>query len=94
MKFWDLAFMTANASGIVLYLALASHGWRDPQEQIPVTGEPYIWAFALPVLGACLIASIVWAVLLLRGRKPMRWLWWLATLGCWVIAICFDFSHH
>ncbi len=63
----DLVFLFSNVAGILLYLWLASHGWRIPQEHgaIPVTGEPLVWALALPVLGAFLLADIVWGWLAL-----------------------------
>ena len=32
VKSLDVTFMVANAVGIVLYLLLASRGWRIPQE--------------------------------------------------------------
>jgi hypothetical protein len=32
---------------------------------VPVTGEPFVWALALPVLGAFLLANIVWGSLAL-----------------------------
>jgi len=50
VKFLDITFMAANAVGIVLYLLLASRGWRIPQEHgmVPVTGEPFVWVLALP----------------------------------------------
>lgn len=62
MKFLDITFMAANAVGIVLYLLLASRGWGIPKEHgmVPVTGEPFVWALALPVLGVFLLADIVW----------------------------------
>jgi len=96
VKSLDIALMVANAIGIILYLVLASRGWRIPQEHgiIPVTGEPFVWAQALPVLGAFLLANIVWGSLLLRYRKPKRGLWWLLTLGGWLLTICVDFAHH
>jgi hypothetical protein len=92
----DLVFLLFNAVGMVLYLRLASRGWRIPQEHgaIPVTGEPFVWALALPVLGVFLLADIVWGGLLLRYRQPKRGLWWLITGGLWVIAIWVDFTHH
>jgi hypothetical protein len=95
-KALDITFMVANAVGIVLYLVLASRSWRIPQENgmIPVTGEPLVWALALPVLGVFLLADIVWGGLLLRYRQPKRGLWWLITGGLWVIAIWVDFAHH
>ncbi len=96
VKFLDITFMAANAVGVVLYLVLASHGWRIPQERgmIPVSGEPFVWALALPVLGAFLLADIVWGALLLRDREHKRGLWWFATAAGWLLAIGIDFSHH
>jgi hypothetical protein len=92
----DITFMVTNAVGIVLYLVLASRGWRIPQEHgmIPVTGEPVVWALALPVLGVFLLADIVWGGLLLRYKEPKRSLWWFMIGGLWLIAICVDFAHH
>jgi hypothetical protein len=62
VKSLDIAFMVANAVGIVLYLRLASRGWRIPQEHgmVPVTGEPFVWALALPVLGVFFLADIIY----------------------------------
>ncbi len=55
VKSLDITFMAANAVGIVLYLVLASRGWRIPQEHgaVPVTGEPFVW-----VLGAARAGSL------------------------------------
>jgi hypothetical protein len=93
--------MVANAVGIILYLVLASRGWRNPQERgmIPVTGEPFAWAIALPVLGTFLLANLVWGGLLLRYkepeyREPKKGIWWLIAGAVWLLAICVDFAHH
>jgi len=88
--------MVANAVGIVLYLVLASRGWRIPQEHgmVPVTGEPFVWVLALPVLGVFLLANIVWGGLLLHDRESKRGLWWLITGGVWLLTIYVDFAHH
>jgi hypothetical protein len=96
VKFIDIAFMAANVVGIVLYLVLASRGWRNPQEHgmIPVTGEPFVWVLAVPVLGAFLLVYIAWGGLLLRYRESTRWLWWLITGGAWLLTIYVDFAHH
>ena len=96
MRTLDITFMLANAFGIAIYLALASRGWRLPQEHgmIPVTGEPFVWADALPVLGIFFLANIVWGGLLLRYREPERGLWWFIIGGLWLVAICADFAHH
>ena|SRR5580692_7349030 len=96
LKPLDLVFLLSNAAGILLYLRLASRSWRIPQEHgmIPVTGEPLVWALALPVLGAFLLADIVWGGLLLRYRQPKRGLWWLIAASLWIIALWVDFAHH
>jgi hypothetical protein len=92
----DLAFIVANVAGIVFYLRLASRGWRIPQEHgaVPVSGEPFVWALALPVLGVFLLADLVWGGLLLRRREQKRGLWWFIVGGLWLIAIVVDFAHH
>ncbi len=96
LKSLDTAFIAANAVGIVLYLVLASRGWRIPEEHgmVPVTGEPFVWAFALPVLGVFILVDLVWGGLLLRDSQPKRKLRWLGTAAIWLLAIAIDFSHH
>jgi hypothetical protein len=96
LKSLDITFMAANAVGIVLYLRLASRGWRIPQEHgvVPVAGEPFVWALALPVLGVFFLADLVWGGLLLRGGESKRRLWWLVTAAVWLLAIVIDFSRH
>ncbi len=96
VKSLDIMFMAANAVGIVLYLVLASRGWRIPQEHgmVPVTGEPFVCVLAVPLLGVFLLADIVWGSLLLRDTEFKRRLWWLVTAAVWVLAIGIDFSRH
>jgi hypothetical protein len=95
VKSLDINYMKANAVGIVLYLWLASRGWFRPEEPgISFTGEPFVWALALPVLGVFFLADVVWGGLLLRGRESKRWLWWLVTAVAWLLAIGIDFYHH
>jgi hypothetical protein len=96
MKVHEIALAVANVVGIVVYLILASRGWRIPEEQglIPIVGEPFVWALALPVLGLFILVDSIWGVLLVRERTPEKWRWWLATVIAWVIAIGIDFSHH
>jgi hypothetical protein len=96
VKSLDITFMAANAVGIVVYLVLASRGWRIPQEHgmVPVTGEPFVWVLAVPVFGVFLLADIVWGGLLLRDRQSKRRLWWLVTAMVWLLAIGIDFSRH
>src|SRR5580658_10119181 len=96
VKSLDITFMACNAVGIVLYLVLASRGWRIPQEHgmIPVTGEPFVWVLAVPVLAVFLLADIVWGRLLLHDRNPKRRLWWLVIGAVWLLAVGIDFSRH
>jgi hypothetical protein len=61
---------------------------------VPVTGEPFVWALALPVLGAFLLANMVWGGLLLRYKEFQRKLWWLIAGGAWLLVICVDFAHN
>jgi hypothetical protein len=92
----DVTFMLANAVGLAIYLVLASRGWRIPQEHgmVPVTGEPFVWVLAVPVLGVFFLADVVWGVMLLRDGKSKRRLWWLVTAAVWLLAIGIDFSRH
>lgn len=92
----DVTFMVANAIGIAIYLMLASRGWRIPEEhgEVPVTGEPFVWAPALPVLAIFILADMVWGGLLLHYKEPKRWRWWCVIGGLWLIALCVDFAHH
>lgn len=96
MKPLDITLLIVNAIGIVLYLLLASRGWRIPQEHgmVPVAGEPFVWALAVPVFGVFLLADIAWGGVILRDTKSERKLWWFLTAAAWLIAICVDFVHH
>ena len=92
----DVALMVANAIGVAVYLLLASRGWRDPAEHglIPVAGEPFVWALALPVFGVFVLADVGWAVFLLSNRAFKRTLWLLGAAMMWLLALIVDFSHH
>jgi len=61
---------------------------------VPVAGEPFVSALALPVLGVFFLADVVWGGLLLRDRPSKRRLWWLVTAVVWLLAIGIDFSRH
>jgi hypothetical protein len=92
----DIAFMLANVVGITIYLVLASFSWRIPQEHgmVPITGEPFIWALALPVPGVFFLTDIVWGAMLLCHKEWKGRLWWVLITIAWFGAICVDFSHH
>lgn len=95
VKSLDITFMVANGVGIVLYLLLASQGWRPPEDRdLPITGEPMVWSIALPVLGVFFLVNIVWGVLIFRSSESKRWQRWLITAAVWLLAIALDFSHH
>jgi hypothetical protein len=92
----NTTFILANALGIVLYLVLASRGWRIPEEHgmVPVTGEPFVWADALPVLGLFALVDITWGGLLLRHKEWRGRPLWLVTVVMWLLVLVLDFSHH
>ena len=96
MKPLDMALMLANAAGIAVYLVLAARGWRNPAEhgQIPISGEPFVWVLAVPVLGVFILTDLIWALLILRARAIKRSLWLLGAAMMWLAAIVVDFSHH
>ena len=96
LKSLDITLMAANVVGNVLYLRLASRGWRIPREHgiVPVAGEPFVWALALPVLGVFFLADVAWGGALLRGGESERRFWWLVTAAVWLLAIVIDFSRH
>ncbi len=91
-----ITLMAANAIGIMLYLRLASGGWRIPEEhgEVPISGEPFIWAFALPVLGVFVLVDAVWGVMLLRHKEWKGRIWLALTAIAWLAALVVDFSHH
>ena len=92
----DVIFVLANAAGVAVYLALASRGWRLPEERgtVPVAGEPFVWALALPVLGVFFLADVIWGVLLLRSKQWEGRLCLLGSAAVWLLAIVTDLSHH
>jgi hypothetical protein len=92
----DIVYMAINAIGIAIYLRLASNGWRIPEEHgmVPVTGEPFLWAFALPVLGIFFLIDIAWGVVLLRNKDGKGGLWWALVAVSWIVALVVDFYHH
>ena len=95
-KSLNVTLMCANALGIMLYLLLASRGWRIPEEHgvIPVTGEPFVWASALPVLAISILVDATWGGLLLRHKEWNRRSLWLVTVVMWLLALVVDFSRH
>ena len=93
----NLILLTLNVIGAVLYLRLASHGWRIPQEKgmIPVTGEPLVWAIGVfPIWAAFLLLNAIWGVLILRWRQWGSGRLWLLLVPIWLIVVVIDFAHH
>ena len=61
---------------------------------VPVTGEPLVWAFALPVRGTFFLIDIAWGVVLLRNKDGKGGLWWALVAVSWIVALVVDFYHH
>lgn len=61
---------------------------------IPVTGEPFVWILAVPVIGVFLVVDIVWGSLLFYARQSKGKEWSLAIAAAWLFAIGLDFSRH
>ena len=82
--------------GIAIYVMLVSRSWKIPQAHgvAHVTGEPFVWAIALPVLTVFLIANAVWGVMLFRHKQLKGRLWWVFSALSWLVALGVDFSHH
>jgi hypothetical protein len=83
--------------GAVVYVRRASMGWRIPEEmgQVPITGEPFIWAIAiLPVVALFFCVNLYWGVLIVHRRQWSSGRIWLLTVLVWLTAIVIDFWHH
>jgi hypothetical protein len=89
-------FVVGNVFGVVAYLKLASQGWRIAAEHgiIPVTGEPLVWALALPVVAVFFLLDTIWVGLLLRHKGWKGRPRWLGTVVMWLLAVIVDFAHH
>jgi hypothetical protein len=87
--------MALNATGVPLYLVLASGGWRNTaQDKLePVLGEPFAWAICIPILLSLLLCDLVWGIVLARSR-PFNGRGWIVCVASLIIAIVVDFSHH
>ena len=96
IKFSDIMVLFANAVGIILYLLVAARGWRIPEEHgmVPVTGEPFVWVLALPILGFFFLLNVVYGLLALYYRRPETKKWWYITMMSWLVAVVIDFLHH
>lgn len=65
---WGVSLLTINAVGAAGYVTAASHAWADPR--VPVTGEPFIWAFTVfPIWAVFLLVNVAWGISILR-RQP------------------------
>ncbi|MGA9568001.1 MAG: hypothetical protein WBS19_20915 [Candidatus Korobacteraceae bacterium] len=93
-----IALLMLNVVGAAVYVARASHSWRIPQEReldIPLTGEPFIWAVAIaPVLAVFALVNLSWAAKILVGRQWRSGRLWLLAVLVWIVAILIDFAHH
>jgi hypothetical protein len=91
-----------NWMGAVIYLAVASQFWADPDlKEVPGASgsDPILWALeALPTLGLCLLGNIIWAIVelarqVLRRRLMLNPAFVLIPV-IWLAAICIDFANH
>lgn len=82
--------------GSLFYLKLASAGWRIPSEgsQVPVSGEPFVWAAALPILMLVVLLNVVWGVWILVKRPARGKAVFAASLLVMVGSVVLDFAHH
>jgi hypothetical protein len=93
----NVTMLTLNVIGAILYVWLASRGWRIPEEKgiIPITGEPYVWAIGVfPIWAIFLLLNVIWAVLIIKSRQWENGRLWLLNLPIWLIATVIDFVHH
>ena len=92
-----LAPLALNMIGAVIYVILASRAWAIPEEKglNSMTGEPFVWAFAvLPIFAIFLALNLTWGILILSRRLWHNGRSWLLALAIWIIAIAIDFAHH
>jgi hypothetical protein len=98
MSRWlNLAFMMSNAIGACVYVIRAKPSWVNPLEhgEIPITGEPFVWAAGIfPVVAVFVIVNLIWGSLIIRHRDWRIGRWWLPAAAIWLIAIGIDFAHH
>lgn len=92
---WVL-FLLLSSAGCALYLKLASAGWSIPLEhgEVPVTGEPFVWAASLPILLLVGLVNIVWLGVLIFRRSVVGWLIFGLSMVIIVGVVLIDFSHH
>ena len=93
----NIVLLVLNVIGASLYVARASLSWAIPQErgEVPVSGEPFVWAAAvLPVVAIFLLLNVTWGALILARRQWRSGRLWLLTLLIWLTAIAIDFAHH
>lgn len=97
-----LIWIAFNLAGVAVFLAVASDYWVEPEvADIPGAsiGNAFGWfLYAVPILGACVLANLLWLMRAVRNEPVARW-WWpvllfVAMLGCWVVAYLFDNAHH
>ena len=95
-------WLAMNAIGIVVFLALASRAWIEPElADVPGAsgGDAFVWAgLVFPVLGFVALAHIAFAAVALRRLvKAKQWgepaVLILSSIA-WFVALLFDIAHH
>jgi hypothetical protein len=93
----NLALLTANVLGIIIYVTVSSYSWAIPQERglNSMTGEPLVWAVSvLPIWALFSLLNLIWAAIII-GRRQWRSASLMGvTAGIWLAGVAIDFSHH
>jgi hypothetical protein len=94
-KRWNVALITINVIGAVMYVFASSHGWVDPRTPDVATGEPFIWAmFVFPIWGFFVLLNLTWGAFIVARKQWRSGRVWLLTIPIWVVAAAIDFAHH
>jgi hypothetical protein len=88
--------LSLGVFGSLLYLKSASAAWRSPAEggEVPITGEPFVWAAALPILVLVILLNFAWGVWILLRRPAKGNTAFAASLLVMVGSVMVDFAHH
>jgi hypothetical protein len=98
----SIIFMAINASGIAIFLFIASCFWIEPElADVPGAniGSAFGWVrYAVPIPILFIFSDLSWtAVKVAKVEWPHRFRYMslsLAVLACWATAYAFDSRHH